>query len=68
VLPVISYTENTAYVHARLWAELQAVGKMIGYYDLIVAATALEWGREVATFNARHFKVVPGLKVVEPAL
>ncbi|MEI7732592.1 MAG: hypothetical protein WCO56_23675 [Verrucomicrobiota bacterium] len=35
-------------------------------YDVIVAATALERGSEVATFNRRHFDYVPGLKVVEP--
>src|SRR5258708_1133450 len=55
VLPVISYTEQTAYQHARIWAELGAAGKMAGYYDLIVAATALERGNQVATFNRRHF-------------
>ena len=39
---------------------------MIGYYDLIVAATALERGSEVATFNKRHFAAVAGLKIIEP--
>jgi predicted nucleic acid-binding protein len=39
---------------------------MIGYHDLIVAATALERGSAVATFNVRHFSVVKGLKVIEP--
>lgn len=39
---------------------------MIGYYDLIVAATALEHDLAVATFNQRHFRVVPGLKVISP--
>lgn len=67
VLPIIPYTQQTAYVHARLWAKLQSAGMMIGYYDLIVASTALEHGREVATFNIRHFELVPGLKVIEPA-
>jgi len=43
-LPVIPYTEQTAYTHARLWADLQSAGKMIGAYDLIVAATAFERG------------------------
>ena len=66
-LPVIPYTEQTAYEHARLWAELEAAGKMIGYYDLIVAATALERGCEVATFNRRHFNQVRGLNVIVPA-
>jgi predicted nucleic acid-binding protein len=40
---------------------------MIGYYDRIVAATALERACEIATFNARHFSRVPGLAVIEPA-
>jgi tRNA(fMet)-specific endonuclease VapC len=66
LLPVIPYTEQTAYEHARIWAELETSGKMIGYYDLIVAATALERGSDVATFNRRHFIQVKGLKVIEP--
>ena len=65
-LPVIPYTEQTAYEHARVWAELEAAGKMIGYYDLVVAATALERGCEVATFNHRHFHQVRGLNVIVP--
>ena len=67
VLPIVPYTEQTAYHHARLWAELQTAGTMIGYYDLIVAATALERGCQVATFNKRHFSRVPGLTVIEPS-
>ena len=66
VLPVVPYTEQTAYEHARIWAELEAAGKMAGYYDVIVAATALERGSQVATFNRRHFDSVRGLKVIEP--
>ena len=65
-LTVIAYSEEIAYEHARIWAELEAKGKMIGYYDLIVAATATLRGSSVATFNARHFKQVPGLKIVTP--
>ncbi len=45
---------------------MEASGKMIGYYDIIVAATALERGSEVATFNRRHFDLVSGLNVIEP--
>jgi predicted nucleic acid-binding protein len=65
-LPVIPYTEQTAREHARLWAYLESSGRMIGDYDLIVAATALERGSAVATFNIRHFSAVKGLKVIEP--
>jgi len=65
-LPIIPYTDQTATEHARLWAELEASGRMIGYYDVIVAATALERGHSVATFNVRHFSQVKGLMVIEP--
>lgn len=65
-LPVIPYTQRTAYEHARIWAEVDAHGKMIGYYDLIVAATALERGNQVATFNRRHFSQIAGLTILEP--
>ena len=65
-LPIVPYTEQTAYEHARIWAELQSSGKMIGPYDLIVAAAALERGSHVATFNKRHFALVKGLHIIEP--
>jgi len=65
-MQTIPYTEQTARQHARLWAELESSGRMIRDYDLIVAATALERGNAVATFNVRHFSVVRGLKVIEP--
>jgi tRNA(fMet)-specific endonuclease VapC len=65
-LPIIPYTEHTAYEHARIWAELEASGRMIGFYDLIVGATALERGSQVATFNKCHFGEIRGLTVIEP--
>jgi predicted nucleic acid-binding protein len=66
-LPVVPYTESTALVHAQIWASLESSGEMIGAYDLILAATALERGSVVATFNKRHFLSVPGLRVIEPS-
>ena len=66
VLPVISYGEITAFHHARIRAASESSGTMMNYYDLIVAATALERGSSVATFNHRHFAHVQGLKVIQP--
>src|ERR1035441_568662 len=40
-LPIIPYTEQTAYEHARILAELESAGKLIGFYDVIVAAAAM---------------------------
>jgi tRNA(fMet)-specific endonuclease VapC len=65
-LPIIPYTEQTAYGHTRVWADLQSEGKVIGAYDLIAAATARERGSHLATFNKRHFAMVKGLHIVEP--
>jgi predicted nucleic acid-binding protein len=39
---------------------------MIGPHDLILASAALERDSAVATFNKRHFNLVPGLRVIEP--
>jgi tRNA(fMet)-specific endonuclease VapC len=68
LMKILPYTDVTALEHARIWADLELSGKMIGFYDLIVAATALERGSAVATFNQRHFARVRGLKVIEPRL
>jgi tRNA(fMet)-specific endonuclease VapC len=64
--PIIPYTEQTAYVHTGIWGELVSSGQIIGYYDMIVAATALERGSAVATFNVRHYSQVKGLTVIKP--
>lgn len=63
---VAPYTEQTGFEHARIWAALESSGEMIGPHDLILAATAIQTGNAVATFNKRHFDVVKGLKVIEP--
>jgi tRNA(fMet)-specific endonuclease VapC len=64
---IVPYTEQTGFEHARLWAELESSGQMIGPHDLILAATAIQTGSDVATFNERHFSVVKGLRVIKPA-
>src|SRR6266852_282425 len=63
-VPIISYSEQTAYEHARVCAELDASGKMIGLYDLTLGATALEPGSKIATFNKPHFAQIRGLSVI----
>ena len=65
-MPVLPYTEGVAYEHARIRAQLEVKGRMIGDYDVIVAATAMEQRSAVATFNYKHFSEVSGLKVIEP--
>jgi tRNA(fMet)-specific endonuclease VapC len=54
-----------ARCHARIWAELESVGQIIGPYDLLIAAAALTHGHELATINTQEFRRVNGLKLVD---
>lgn len=65
-LEVVPVDTRLARAHARIWAQLTASGQMIGPHDLIVAATPLQRRWAVATFNAREFRHVRGLEIVEP--
>jgi tRNA(fMet)-specific endonuclease VapC len=65
VVPVLPFDLLAARAHARLWAELAAVGLDVGAHDRMVAATAVSVGWRVATSNVRHFDRVPGLEIVE---
>jgi predicted nucleic acid-binding protein len=51
-------------VHARLSAELAAKGSPVGAHDLLIAATALAMGYDVATRDDRSFPRIPGLQVL----
>lgn len=66
VFEVASYTEKAAMEHARLSTVLESKGQRITTQDLILAATALECGATLVTFNTRHFAAVPGLTVIAP--
>jgi tRNA(fMet)-specific endonuclease VapC len=63
---VVPYTGRAAIEHARLWSLLEATGQRIAMQDLILAATAIDCGATVVTFNTRRFAAVPGLVVVAP--
>ena len=66
IFEVVPYTEKAAVEHARLWADIEAAGQRISTHDLILAATALNLGAAVVTFNARRLAAVPGLTVLTP--
>ena len=41
-------------------------GSNIGFIDSLIAATALDRDLDLVTLNVKHFKVVPGLRIVRP--
>ena len=63
-LPVISFDLVAARTHARLWAKLASKGATVGQHDLIIGATAVSRGLDVATRDSRSFPKIPGLSVL----
>ena len=62
---VLPFALAEAREHARLWAELEGRGQIIGERDLQIAATARANGHAVVTLNRREFERVPGIILVE---
>lgn len=54
-----------ARCHARLWADLETRGLVIGPHDLQIAAAGLALGHDVATLNLSEFQRVAGLHVID---
>ena len=54
-----------ARCHARLWADLERRGLVLGPHDLQIAASGLALGHDVATLNVSEFQRVAGLHVVD---
>jgi predicted nucleic acid-binding protein len=61
--PSLAIDLVTARIHARLWADLEAVGTPIGAHDTWIAATSLQHGLTLVTDNVREFQRIPGLSV-----
>jgi predicted nucleic acid-binding protein len=64
--PVFPFDLEIASTHAELKAELGRAGVAVGAHDLIIGATCLHLGWEVATLNIEEFTRIPGL-VLAPA-
>src|SRR5271169_2668148 len=62
---VYPYTKETALLAGKIDGEQQSRGIIIPFGDLLVGATALEVGYSVLTANVRHFRLIPGLTVVQ---
>jgi predicted nucleic acid-binding protein len=57
-------TLEVAQLAGRIEGELAAQGNSIALQDLLIGATALYLGYDVATLNLRHFQIIPGVKAV----
>lgn len=64
-LTVHPFTTQTAVVAGRVDAEQRAQGVVVPFADLLIGATALSLGFSVITANPRHFRLIPGLAVLQ---
>ena len=62
---VYPYTKETALLAGKIDGEQQSLGIIIPFGDLLIGATALEVGYSMLTVNVRHFRLIPGLTVVQ---
>jgi tRNA(fMet)-specific endonuclease VapC len=64
-LTVYPYTRETAMLAGRIDGEQQAKGVTVPFGDLLIGATALSLGFSVLTVNPRHYRLIPGLSVLQ---
>lgn len=64
VLPLHPVTTTSALRAGQIDGQTQAMGIRIPLSDLLIGMTALELGYRIATHNERHFKQIPGLKII----
>lgn len=57
-------TLEIAQLAGRIEGEQAVKGNVIAFEDLVIGATALYFGFDVATLNLRHFQAIPDLKIV----
>jgi tRNA(fMet)-specific endonuclease VapC len=64
-VPVHPVTLAVARLAGRIEGQQGAVGIQFAFEDLLIGATALHLGYEVATLNLRDFQRIPGLSVIQ---
>ena len=63
LIPVQPLDTAAGKHYGRLRTALRKSGRLIGAYDLLIAAHALALGLSLVTSNVREFARVPGLRV-----
>lgn len=64
-VPVHPVTVAIARLAGRIEGQQEALGIQFAFEDLLIGATALHLGYEVATLNLRDFRRIPGLSVTQ---
>jgi predicted nucleic acid-binding protein len=64
-VPIQPVTIPIALRAGQIDGQSQAKGVRIPLSDLLIGTSALELGYAVGTANIRHFRLIPGLNVIQ---
>lgn len=64
-LPVHPVTVPVALRAGKIDGENTAQGVRVALSDMLIGVTALELAYGVATANVRHFRLIPGLQIIQ---
>jgi len=64
-VPVHPVTLDVARLAGCIEGQQEALGIQFAFEDLLIGATALHLGFDVATLNLRDFQKIPGLSVIQ---
>ena len=64
-MPLYPVTLEVVRLVGKIEGQEEAKGVRISFEDLLIGATALHLGYSVITHNVRHFRLIPGLSVVQ---
>lgn len=62
-LEMAPFNEKAAAIYGRIRTRLEQRGRMIGSYDMLIAAHAISLEATLVTNNVKEFSRIPGLKV-----
>jgi predicted nucleic acid-binding protein len=65
IIPVEPFTREMGVLAAKIDADMKRTGLVIATTDLLIGITALHYGYTIGTRNPRHFRMIPGLNVIE---
>ena len=64
---LVAVDPSIARIGAAIGRTLRQTNKRIAAPDTLIAATAIHYGLQLATFDAKHMPRVPGLNLFDPA-
>jgi predicted nucleic acid-binding protein len=62
-LQILEFDARASRIYAAVFVHLQRLGRLPGIMDMLIGAVSLAHGQRFVTRNARHFRLIPGLRV-----